>query len=159
MIMNPAGPASGGALFAEMGHKLVSGNGFDAAAFQVVIAAVKHFPRLRQFLEISGKGVLGQFLRAASGFRNPTVDLCLQVRVVEVQVHASTIRENRVSGKCRKNRLNLVFGVLTGELVAALELRVGGSFANRQKLSPGAAAAYMAVVAEFGSEFAVAVEF
>ncbi len=29
----------GGALFAEMGNKLVTGNGFHSAAFQVVIAA------------------------------------------------------------------------------------------------------------------------
>src|SRR5271170_7686640 len=70
-----------------MGNKLVTGNRFYPAAFQVVIAAVEHFARVGQFLEIASHGVLNQLVWAASGFGYPTVELRLQIGVGEVYVH------------------------------------------------------------------------
>lgn len=91
--MNRRCPAGGGALFAEVSNDLVAGNGLYRTAFQVVIAAVEHFERLRELVEITGKGVLGQLVEAASGFRNPTVDLGLQLGIVQVHFRGFKIRE------------------------------------------------------------------
>jgi len=45
---NPAG----GALFAEVGFNLVAGDRLHPAAFQIVVAAVEHFVRVRKFIEV-----------------------------------------------------------------------------------------------------------
>ena len=49
--------ASGGALFAEVGNHLVAGHGLYPTP-QVVIAAVEHFVRLRELIEVSLDDIL-----------------------------------------------------------------------------------------------------
>ncbi len=73
------GAASGGALFAEMGYELVTGNRFHPTASQVVIAAVEHFARLRHFLEVPGHGVLNQLVGPASALRGEVLELLFRL--------------------------------------------------------------------------------
>jgi hypothetical protein len=54
-------------------------DGLHPSAFQIVIAAVEHFPHLRKRGDISGQGILDQPLRRKSGFHDPLIYLGLQL--------------------------------------------------------------------------------
>src|SRR5213082_3030699 len=54
--------AGGGALFAEVSDNLVAGNALNTAAFQVVVAAVEHFARLRKLIKVSLYNILQERL-------------------------------------------------------------------------------------------------
>jgi hypothetical protein len=51
--MNPT--PSGGAPFTEVGDNLGPRNGFDLAAFQIVVTAVEHVPRLRELRDVPSR--------------------------------------------------------------------------------------------------------
>jgi hypothetical protein len=77
-IMSLAPPASGRELLSEVGNHLIAGNGFHLATFQIVITATEHFARLREFGEVSGEGVLNQFLGRTPRLADPLIDFGLQ---------------------------------------------------------------------------------
>src|SRR5882724_1682016 len=54
-------------------------DGLHLAAFQFVIAAVKHAPSLHQFVEISGQCILQQLVGPASALRCEVVELFFNV--------------------------------------------------------------------------------
>jgi len=76
--------AAGFVLLAQAGQRFFAVDQLRLAALEVVIAAVEHVPRLRQFLEISCKGVLGQLVRCLAGLRRcflePPQDILGQVK-------------------------------------------------------------------------------
>src|SRR5208337_5446879 len=90
--------ASGGALFAEVGNNLVAVSGFYPAAFQVIIAAVEHFARLCEFVEVSGNDIFYQFTGGTSGFGCELIELGLQVGG-EMYFHGFSVRERIGWGK------------------------------------------------------------
>jgi hypothetical protein len=63
--MNRALPPSG-ALLAEVGFNLVAGDRFYLTAFQIVIAAVQHFARLRKICDVRLDGFLNESLYRTS---------------------------------------------------------------------------------------------
>ena len=68
-------PASRGAPFAEVGNNLVTGNWLHPAAFQVVVAAVKHLPRLEHFSKLSRHCILNEVVNPAPALRGQVLEL------------------------------------------------------------------------------------
>ena len=75
------------ALFAEMGNKLITGNRFHPATFQMVVTAIEHFARCCKLRNVSGHCVLSQLFGSISRFDHKLVDPCLQLWV-ELHFHA-----------------------------------------------------------------------
>jgi len=70
-----------------MGDKLVTGNGFDPTAFQVVVAAVEHLGRLGELGNVTSHRIRKKVVGGASGFVDQLVNGGLQVRG-EMYFHA-----------------------------------------------------------------------
>ena len=68
-------PARGSAFVAEVDHNLVTGNAFHPAAFQIVIAAVEHFPRFCKLNEISGQSILQKLAGPTSALPCEVIEL------------------------------------------------------------------------------------
>jgi hypothetical protein len=73
-------------------------DGFHLAVLQVIVAAVKHLARLREFFEVSGNDILHQFAKRASGFACEPVELRLELRG-KVYFHDFSVR----NGKTERN--------------------------------------------------------
>lgn len=70
--------------------KLLAVDGLDFAAFEIVIPALEHFPRLRKLVEESGHGVLYQLVGPASADRGEGIELFLKVGI-QVYFHKAEI--------------------------------------------------------------------
>ncbi len=85
--------AGSSALFAEMVNKLVTGNRFHPATFQIVVTAVQHFARFGELGNIPGHCVFKQPGGGISSFDHELVNRGLQVGC-EMYFHAFKLREN-----------------------------------------------------------------
>ncbi len=82
----------------QMGKGFFSVDGLHPAAFQFVIAVVEHFPRLCQFVEISGQCILQKLMRRASALGYEVVELLFNVGS-EMDFHGLNIGKSIGCGK------------------------------------------------------------
>lgn len=96
----------------QAGEGFLTINGFHQAAFQFIIAAVEHFPRLHQFVEISGQHILQKLVGPTSALRREVVELLLNIRG-EVYFHDQKVRRNPAYGKLHNQTLAPSFASTT----------------------------------------------